>query len=132
MTQEEKQLLLDDLCGRLPYGVTYYHDTENVVTPKQVLSLTEINNILLGIGEDIKPYLRPLSSMTKEEYDSIDWNDCSRTVHYYDSSPYWKFEEIRTFTLKVQAWLDKNMFDYRGLIPMGLALEATEGMYENY
>lgn len=27
-------------------------------------------------------------------------------------------------------WLLAHHFDYRGLIPMGLALEATEGMYK--
>lgn len=123
MTNEEKQLLLIDLCARLPYGVTYYHDTENVVTPKQVLSLTEINNILLGIGDNIKPYLRPVSSMTAEEYCNL---CCSCTW-------LWHEDDLKTITqgdYKCYDWLDAHHFDYRGLIPMGLALEAPKDMYK--
>ena len=121
MTQEDKELLLKDLCARLPYGVTYYHDTENVVTPKQVLSLTEINNILLGIGDNIKPYLRPMSSMTKEE--KAIYSNYRRVVRGLGLM----FEYTMDSTIE---WLLQHHFDYRGLIEKGLALEAPEGMYK--
>lgn len=118
MTQEDKQLLLKDLCARLPYGVTYYHDTKNVVTPKQILGLTEINNILLGIGDNIKPYLRPMSSMTNEEKSEF-------SEYVFESN---EIGDITT--LDAGDWLDANHFDYRGLIEKGLALEAPENMYK--
>ena len=63
--------------------------------------------------EDVKPYLRPLSSMTKEEEYEYH-NICVCPIN----KPW-----------DVTDWLNKKGFDYRGLIPMGLALEAKEGMY---
>lgn len=66
------------------------------------------------------PYLRPLSTMTEEEYNSIDWSNCVHVTRY-SSNEGFEFISIESFTLKVQEWLNKNMFDYRGLIPMGLA-----------
>lgn len=63
--------------------------------------------------ESIKPYLRPMSSMTEEEYDEL--CELANSKFIGDS------KEID--------WLNKKMFDYRGLIPMGLALEAPEEMY---
>ena len=120
MTKEEKQLLLKDLCGRLPYGVMYeteygpriindlfIYSNGPVYTDHNVGDYNEVYGIELG---HIKPYLRPMSSMTEEE----------------------KNDYINTFSVMWDAvdWLNKKMFDYRGLIPMGLALEAKEGMYE--
>jgi len=109
MTQEEKQLLLKDLCARLAHGITYYYDTDNVVIPKQILGLTEINNILLGIGDNIKPYLRPMSSMTDEEKDELScYENCIQRVDFYYS----------------------HHIDCRFMIEKGLAIEAEEGMYK--
>lgn len=135
MTQEEKELLLQDLCGRLPHGVQILTDTYKKfdggcegklvgIIPRnddeylfyQKGSLTPFSI------EEIRPYLRPMSSMTKEEIcqykvmnDALDEN---YEVHI--DSTYPAFD-----------WLNKNMFDYRGLIPMGLALEAKEGIVNN-
>ena len=110
MTQEENELIFKDLLGRLPYGVV-------MVTPGGVtytLNFETLKNLAItinGFAED-KPYIRPMSSMTEEEKDEYD-----RLVMCNAS---WVIDD----------WLNKNMFDYRGLIPMGLALEATKDMYK--
>ena len=113
MTQEEKSLLLKDLCARLPYGVVVELDEKfgfNKGTHKLVKELLDLYCV-----EGVKPYLRPMSSMTEEElekYDDLEWDA--------------DFEHL---SLPLLDWLNKKMFDYRGLIPMSLALEAPEGMY---
>lgn len=138
MTQEDKDLLLKDLCARLPYGtkVKYPLDDE----PYTLLSINW-NKEIVVIGfmmdgmyvtskqklVDIKPYLRPMSSMTEEEkkeYQSL----CEiHTDHDADDNvTYYYFDTIESFD-----WLNKKMFDYRGLIEKGLAIEAPEGMYNN-
>ena len=126
MTQEDKQLLLKDICARLPYGV-------KVLIPecrKDIATLIGIDDICFAVkyGESnfycpfhisIKPYLRPLSSMTEEEYTYWD---------YISSDSGWGITE--GLISECVDWLNKHHFDYRGLIPMGLALEAPEGMYK--
>lgn len=104
MTQEEKQLLLKDLCGRLPYGMKYQDRIEGGV---HILTLGTISHY-----ERFIPYLRPMSSMTEEE--EIYYNTIYTTLKFYEK----------------EDWLNAHHFDYRGLIPMGLALEATEDMYK--
>ena len=129
MIQEEKQLLLKDLCARLPYGVICRYDT---VIPLlgDVLNygpLQEIKNFgesfivngALCLYENIKPYLRPMSSMTEEEENEL---TSTAVLGGYNNSVFNSFVVVD--------WLDKHAFDYRGLIPMGLALEAPEGMYK--
>ena len=126
MTQEDKELLLKDLCAKLPYGVRVLLSDEDVET----LNLIEWNKIIqdwyiragiyIGVSLDIiKPYLRSMSSMTeeeKDEYDNIVYGitNIGSKYEYYD----------------LVDWLNKKMFDYRGLIDKGLALEAPEGMYK--
>ena len=113
MTQEDKELLLKDLCARLPYGVKVQDE------------LGRINKLVIGNNDLIRlfyndfsiyseeklslPYLFPLSSMTEEQK-----------------------EERKGYTIVGGGWtndgfdwLNKNHFDYRGLIPMGLAIDAT-------
>lgn len=114
-------LKLIDICGRLPYG----------------LFVKEPNNPLVVYTYDYHPhinkcvpYLRPLSTMTEEEYNSIDLSNCSYTTKY-SSNKGFEFISINTFTLEVQEWLNKNMFDYRGLIPMGLANVLDSRFYKN-
>ena len=126
MTQEEKQLLLIDICSRLPYAVKC-----NVY--KRIGILVGLNDygaeIDYGNGEDTtceikfcKPYLRPLSSMTEEE--KKEYHKTFRAEPYGSGIGFIYVESAKSFD-----WLDKKMFDYRGLIPNGLALEALEGMY---
>ena len=122
MTQEEKQLLLKELCARLPYGVICRY---KAVMPLlgEVLNYGPLQEIRRKgeyftvngadcLYEDVKPYLRPMSDMTEEEkktYSELFWNHDPEHVD----------------------WLNEHHFDYRGLIPMGLAIEAKEGMYKN-
>jgi hypothetical protein len=70
----------------------------------------------------IKPYLRPMSSMTEEEYENF-----RETFKWFEQFDKLIFE----WTYKSYDWLNKHHFDYRGLIPKGLALEALENMYKD-
>lgn len=126
MTQEQKDLLLKDLCGRLPYKTLISINGERY-------RMEEIRNALIGIDtykitvdgcaiDSVKPYLFPLSSMTEEqrkEYDSIIYHSvelhCDR---YYEVIDVDSFEELQNF-------YHINHLDYRGLIPMDLAIDAT-------
>ena len=116
MTKEDKELLLKDLCARLPYGVKmnvhhYYEDNDDGIITLDVFWLYDIQ---IGSKWEIKPYLRPMSSMTEEE-----WKE------YLNLAPF------TNGWFAVMDWLNARHFDYRGLIEKGLALEAPEGMYKN-
>ena len=150
MTQEYKQLLLKDFCARLPYGVKILHRGWNYEWDDELSTVEKV----VGIDEDFiytkvidthngkeyrddkwpidtfddKLFLRPMSSMTEEEYNSINWNGCQHTI-FYDKNGF-HFKYIKTFTLEVFDWLLKNHFDFMGLIEKSLALEAPEGMYK--
>ena len=129
MKQEDKQLLLADLCARLPYGVKiklgdydyqvcgynsekempvkiwYYYDSN--------LTLKSYIDVYLT---DYCPYLRPMSSMTEEEKEQM--------------RDLWIDADTKTHTTRLIDFYNKHHFDYRGLIEKGLALEAPEGMYK--
>jgi len=139
MTQEEKTLLLKDLCGRLLYGtmlnVTLIDKYDEVVNKD--LELTEYNFTYItsySHWKEYKPYLRYLSSMTDEEqrFISEKFNaDKWASIETYSSSEDGIAEVFIEDIHGLIDWLDKKMFDYRGLIPKGLALEAPKGMYNN-
>ena len=128
MTQEEKDLLLKDLCARLPYGVKVRTTYISPKTKKRddvgidVLCAVGISMLIEGY-EEHKPYLFPLSSMTEEqkkEYDTIIYSDIElHSERYYDVIDIDEFEVLMDF-------YHKHHIDYRGLIPMGLANDATE------
>ena len=113
MTQEEKDLLLKDLCARLPYGVKVKSVFINPDTKEhksfgiEVFNATSLLMIRDGLGE-FKPYLFPLSSMTWEQECQYREVIASSLNHY-----------------EVYDWFNKNHFDYRHLIEKGLALDAT-------
>jgi hypothetical protein len=117
MEENLKQLLLKDLCARLPYevqGIT----SEGVVSP--LLSKGEADwDILTSLNYRIvkhgwKPYLRPMSSMTEEESEE------------YKSIT----ESFIGFNIGENTdWLNAHHFDYRGIIFKGLAIEAPKNMY---
>lgn len=127
MTQEDKELLLKDLCARLPYHLkgkstdgklyeaTVIYDTGTILA-------SEVDGVNTNICCGFKPYLRPMSSMSEEEYgiflNTQSW-ECGAGSHP-------KYE----YTYKTFDWLNEHHFDYRGLIEKGLALEAPEGMYD--
>ena len=118
MTQEDKKLLYKDLAARQPYRPFVCFAGKVTMPFLDVIASTESNELMSINGlrlEDVKPYLRPMSSMTeieKQEY-----------VVVWDSrAPYMPTEAMD--------WLNEHHFDYRGLIEKGLALEAPEGMYK--
>lgn len=158
MTQEQKQLLLKDICTRLPYMVKgrvyaentngeydingdmiFFNSSFDVILDRINFSTKELHVVAVGdentvdfiedqqtfgepyIIDEFKPYLRPMSSMTEEEYgeflntQNMECGDGNRPKYEY--------------TYKTFDWLNTHHFDYRGLISMGLALEAPEGMY---
>jgi hypothetical protein len=118
MTPEERQLLLKDLCPRLPYNIII-RCTDSDTDYKCFLTTDILHEIQNGYEYyDYKPYLRPMSSMTEEE-----------RKHFESLCCWGKWESGPIITLKAADWLNENKFDYRGLIP-GLALEAPEGMYK--
>lgn len=132
MTQEEKELLLIDLCARLPYGVKCYE--AEVGYAFDIIGTTSNNKeFVFSDGyernlEQIKPYLRSLSSMTDEEK-----KEANRLFTVlYDRNDVMCGIQINSFVQldKVIEWLNKRYFDWRGLIPKGLAIEAPEGMYK--
>lgn len=132
MTQEEKQLLLIDLCARLPYGVKVRHITESAKEVGASYLIDVLNPILYKyILEDnilAWPYLRQMSSMTEEEYNEIIFKfDCEYTT-YTDGYKY--SVKFYTYSLESIEWLNVHHFDYRGLIEKGLAIEAPKEMYE--
>lgn len=137
MTQKQKDLFLKDLCARLPYGVkavltrTNCRDSVNKVSEKDIYSFRTGRPLEEDHGQhdyyrvvvtDIKPYLFPLSSMTEEqkkEYRKACELDTERlSKHHMDGTPF-------PALYNSQDWLSKHHFDYRGLIPMGLANDAT-------
>lgn len=127
MTQEDKQLLLKDLCARLPYGpIKVLHRGEvELITNIEYSGCFQVERYKAWFHQDttsVKPYLRPLSSMTEEEKKEYDLISGQVKTFYGREA---ESRECANLT----DWLNKNHFDYRGLIEKGLALEAPEGMY---
>ncbi len=163
MSKDDKQLLITDLCGRLPYGVKVRYMSVGETMP-QVWDLigmpaAEHCDILVPNErrfsavpiQEVKPYLRPIDSMTIEELE-----DYAR--HKFASDKIWEIAEFRnagwflnvkcknkndggTWTFQVKRtspledykgidWLNSHFFDYRGLLKNGLALKAPEDMYD--
>ena len=146
MTQEDKQLLLKDLCARLPYGVKIHVDytfkspynvhletdcglVEFNVEKGEYLALTDRDNHSARKRftlENIKPYLRPMSSMTEEEENEfISLNAVPSPCQLPNHTRMSWYSNATMLD-----WLNAHHFDYRGLIEKGLALEAPEGMYK--
>ena len=154
MTQEEKQLLLKVLCGMLPYGVKVNY--KGLIRPLFSVSPTQHYQITLDNAIDgehnglefvsldvdaveLNPYLRPLSSMTEEEMDKLfdilhidkdgndeDWikiNDALGIKFFFPTGKW--IENVA----EAYDYLNSIHIDYRGMIPIGLALEAPKDMY---
>ncbi len=122
MTQEDKDLLLKDLCARLPYGVICQMEDKLIINDSPfynyTLSERHIELFRKHKGFYILPYLRPMSSMTeeeKEEYLNIDNRSYSCPMDYAHIPASERID-----------WLNVHHFDYRGLIEKGLAIEVTE------
>ena len=126
MTKEEKSLLLKDLAARLPYGlkVSYTELPDGMPKIWDLIGLpsSHLADIIIDgkyryaacdIEESIRPYLRPMSSMTEEEnttFHGFIYPMCNEPVSLVD-------------------WLNSRHFDYRCLIDKGLAIEAPKEMY---
>ena len=123
MTREDRELLLKDLGGRLPYRVKILDIPANVVGKLFLISTTD--TVQYETADDsgiqtlynIKPYLRPMSSMTEEEQRTLD-SMCNGVEMVSRLSGLKMFD-------KAFNWLNENHFDYRGLIEKGLAIDAT-------
>ena len=121
MTQENSnQLLLKDLCARLPYHIRVKVWLKDGTTEEGTLDLEHNYGDVLRDAfyynkiVKIKPYLRPISSMTetqKNEYQYI--------------TERWMYDSSYSISDSID-WLNKNHFDYRGLIPMGLTIAVTK------
>ena len=151
MTQEQKELLLNDLCARLPYKPIVQIDDCGIWNLRGIDhddSAELRDRVIVWHGENYpssknsfpiincKPYLFPLSSMTGEQTEEVHnliYQGISESV---DETKEWlktrKENDLRPITLTyilsyklVIDWFRKNHFDYYGLIPMGLALDAT-------
>ena len=137
MRTENKELLLRDLCARLPYGVkvgTTDNDgsLENVWDTLWFNTFTEDVKLTHSIEDadkiidisETKPYLFPLSSMTEEqksEYHTLCYEEEKECYEYGE----WVTRVYLHNTIESIDWLNSHHFDYRGLIPKSLAIDAT-------
>ena len=134
MNKEDKELLLQDLCARLPYGVKcevkYYDDAWELLaiyTNGTTYVARDIGYPIETYFEDCKPYLFPLSSMTEEqikEFWKIEFKDNGGYENDWDF-PLYPPKVGNHFIIEALDWLNRNHFDYRGLIEKGLAIDAT-------
>ena len=122
MTQEQKELLFKDLCARLPYNVICQVEfKENGKYNSKVMLLSGIftdEAYFTTKGGSIysneyKPYLFPLSSMTEEQ-----------KQEYQHITERWMYDSSYSISDSID-WLNAHHFDYRNLIQMNLAIDAT-------
>ena len=111
MTEENKNLLLQELSARLPYGVKVEYENKifdiDYISSYQEIKLDEFTiNYTIDIS-DVKPYLFPLSSMTEEQ--QLFYSTHLNYMPYYQRVD----------------WFNKHHLDYRGIIPLGIAIDAT-------
>ena len=142
MKQEDKDLLSKDLCARLPYCIKFPITVKNPITSEPIETTGTISDInRYGIVsfvwdyegqeilekhalhiKDVKPYLFPLSSMTEEQCFQLagirsGYSDCWKYIKTPIPLHIANYEQID--------WFNRNHLDYRGLIPKGLAIDAT-------
>lgn len=145
MTQEKKNLLLKDLCARLLYNPWVLLEFEGSnqewkTTLQQEYCVGYISGKITKLYSreiTVKPYLRPMESMTEEEKRELSkkyvWDiNYGQVEIRYHSDGYWddNTECPTREYLNLFDWLNAHHFDYRGLIEKGLALEATKDMYK--
>lgn len=129
MTLEDKKLLIQDVMARLPYDTKFDLDgIRGSIHQTNIYTLykgNDINNYICSVDffgdgnpidiEHFKPCLLPLSSMTDEQYNEFTDMGYSVTERWWSMANYHQIE-----------WLNKNHFDYRGLIEKGLAINAAD------
>ncbi len=126
MTQDEKSILLKDLCARLPYGVKIHKALYGATT----LNERDIESFRKGFDDILIPYLRPMSSMTeeeKEELKQISNNYLDEWENTKTSLERWKLDAKVSY--KRAVFYNSHHIDWNDLISKCLALEAPEGFY---
>ena len=134
MTQENKELLLKDLCARLPYGLKYNYGGYDGCD--YTMNRIDCNAVDCAFPiENVKPYLFPLSSMTdkqaKEIQEIVGNPDNACIIRKTDGLELWLDSTDTDPTIwldtifEVQDYLNKNLFDYRNLINKNLAIDCT-------
>lgn len=127
MIQEEKELLLNDLCARLPYDVRCKIVNTEIgdIIPAGHLRGSDIGKFRALNTIEIYPYLRPMSNLTKDEFRYLD--EKGLTISEMSSVANIK---SKSDMIEIIDFCNSRHIDYRGLITKGLALEAPEGMYQ--
>jgi hypothetical protein len=134
MTQDEKKLILRDLCARLPYGVkgrVSSRDCNNrecdfvATIGGKLYDRFAVAQELWFDNVTIKPYLFPLSSMTEEQKTDCPIGETNLNIIKDNIGCYGIIEIPWRLSFLFIDWCNKNHFDYRGLIPLGLANDAT-------
>ena len=132
MIQEDKALLLKDLCARLPYGVkvngvflNYNKDKGKILYEECV---KEFNYEHLNRYETLRPYLFPLSSMTDKDLVKFlqikGMNLNSDELKTFRRGTITIVSTLPSYSWHID-WLNKNHFDYRNLIDKNLAIDCT-------
>ena len=135
MTQEDKELLVKDLCARLPYGVCYKHFTWNdergeECIAAQIYSINSDGYVKNCYDDetvyidDVRPYLFPLSSMTEEQKREYNMLLTDIPTYEYEGGDIVTVFETYDNWMSID-YLNANHFDYRSLIEKGLAIDAT-------
>lgn len=128
MTQEDKKLLFKDLCARLPYGLKYNYGGYDGCD--YTMNRVDCNAVDCSFPiEDVKPYLFPLSSITKEQLFEVQDILGKNEIEIEDGFLHIIDSDRKTITyleiLALLEWFYKNHFDINNLIAMGLAINAT-------
>ena len=136
MNKQDKELLLKDLCARLPYGVKVQIKANNCYDGINTLNFDDLNSFVKNCPRDedwydvvtsIKPYLRPMPSMTDEEKMYVNELIYDKDGLFLSPIPTWVINEC-----DIDKYIDfcnSKHLDWRGLISKGLALPAPEDMY---
>lgn len=138
LNKKDKELLITDLCARIPHGVMVQEKREQCAVSIPILDCGVF--YILAHPDKVRPYLRPISAMTDKEMDKLfdilhvnkegngeDWikiNDATG-IKFFLPTGRWAEELAEAYR-----YLDSIHIDYRGLIPKKLAVEAPEDMYE--
>ena len=140
MNEQYRELLFIDLCGRIPYKVRMFEiepvnniqsnlTLQSISNKASVICITPSGGVIGSSIDAFKPYLFPISSITeeqREEFLNIQTEERQILLNAlieYKSGKYDKIPIIAQY--KQIDWLNKNHFDYRGLIKKGLAIDCT-------
>ena len=135
MTQEEKDLLINDICARLQYGVKVaylesVYDVEYIEPDYDEIKLQNVDYTV--VIDEVKPYLRNMNSITEEELAELKEATCPNGTGTFNKEAllcpmsHWGEVIPYKFMDSIISWLDAHFFDHRGLIPLGLGIWVTE------